>query len=280
MIRFEADLTRRMTEGRGSDFNLDIPEGLDEQTVFQMSDPADGLQQTSPIVDQSVAEARGDDAQAHQQGVMLGSDSDGGAGDFGMDGWDYDEGGIDDHSSINEEPEQAQEPTVTAGVHHMPADDRLPRGLKANKKRKRISQHGIEYPSLPPAFVKRVAQTALQSSGLSNQRLSAETLDALIQSSEWFFEQLGDDLGAYADHAKRKTIEESDVLTLMKRYVISGYRLLICLVTYSNIVQTTPDWTSFFHVLSSAETPPERTPARPENAGAATYQATQGKACV
>ncbi|GKU17839.1 unnamed protein product [Fusarium langsethiae] len=213
---FEADQTRRMTEGRGSDFNLDMPEGLDDQTVFQMSDPADGLQQTSSIVDQSIAEARGDEARDPQQNVVLGSDSDGGAADFGMDGWDY-EGGMDDHSSINEELEPVMEPTATVTTHHMPADDRLPRGLKANKKRKRISQHGIEYPSLPPAFVKRVAQTALQSSGLSNQRLSAETLDALIQSSEWFFEQLGDDLGAYADHAKRKTIEESDVLTLMKR---------------------------------------------------------------
>ncbi|XEV03713.1 hypothetical protein FSHL1_009000 [Fusarium sambucinum] len=210
---FEADQTRRMTEGRGSDFNLDMPEGLDDQTVFQMSDPADGLQQTSPVVDQSIAEARGDNARDPQQNVVFGSDSDGGA-DLGMDGWDY-EGGMDDHSSINE-LEPAMEPTVTTTTH-LPADDRLPRGLKANKKRKRISQHGIEYPSLPPAFVKRVAQTALQSSGLSNQRLSAETLDALIQSSEWFFEQLGDDLGAYADHAKRKTIEESDVLTLMKR---------------------------------------------------------------
>ncbi|RGP71114.1 hypothetical protein FLONG3_7242 [Fusarium longipes] len=214
---FEADQTRRMTEGRGSDFNLDIPEGLDDPTVFQMSDPADGFQQTSPIVDQSVAEARGDEAHAPQQNVVFGSDSDGGAADFGMDGWDYNDGGMDDHSSINEEPDTALEPTVTTTTHHITVDDRLPRGLKANKKRKRISQHGIEYPSLPPAFVKRVAQTALQSSGLSNQRLSAETLDALIQSSEWFFEQLGDDLGAYADHAKRKTIEESDVFTLMKR---------------------------------------------------------------
>ncbi|KAJ4140379.1 hypothetical protein NW768_001740 [Fusarium equiseti] len=214
---FEADQTRRMTEGRGSDFNIDIPEGLDEQTVFQMSDPADDIQQTSPIVDQSVAEARGDEVQAPQQDIMFGSDSDRGAAEFGMDGWDYNDGGVDDHSSINEEQERTLEPTITATVRNMPADDRLPRGLKANKKRKRISQHGIEYPSLPPAFVKRVAQTALQSSGLTNQRLSAETLDALIQSSEWFFEQLGDDLGAYADHAKRKTIEESDVFTLMKR---------------------------------------------------------------
>ncbi|KAI7761343.1 hypothetical protein LZL87_002158 [Fusarium oxysporum] len=213
----EADQTRRMTEGRGSDFNFEYPGGLEDGTVFQMSDPANDLQETSPIVDPSVAEAVADDAQDPRPDVMYGSDSDAGGGDFGMDGWDYNDAGVDDHSSINEEPGPIPEATVTAGVRHEPADDRLPRGLKANKKRKRISQHGIEYPSLPPAFVKRVAQTALQSSGLSNQRLSAETLDALIQSSEWFFEQLGDDLGAYADHAKRKTIEESDVFTLMKR---------------------------------------------------------------
>ncbi|KAG5787497.1 hypothetical protein H9Q69_013428 [Fusarium xylarioides] len=212
----EADQTRRMTEGLGSDFNFEYPDGLEDGTVFQMTDPANDLQATSPIGEPSVLEARADDAQDHRPDVVYGSDSDAGGGDFGMDGWDYNDAGVDDHSSINEEPGPIPEPTVTTGVRHEPADDRLPRGLKA-KKRKRISQHGIEYPSLPPAFVKRVAQTALQSSGLSNQRLSAETLDALIQSSEWFFEQLGDDLGAYADHAKRKTIEESDVFTLMKR---------------------------------------------------------------
>ena len=83
----------------------------------------------------------------------------------------------------------------------------------------RMSRHNIEYPSLPPAFVKRVAQTALQSSGLSNPRISADTLTALTQASDWFFEQLGDDLGAYAQHAKRKTVEESDVVTLMRRFV-------------------------------------------------------------
>ncbi|KAF4952087.1 hypothetical protein FSARC_12719 [Fusarium sarcochroum] len=215
--QIDADQTRRMTEGRGSDFNFQIPDVPDEQTVFQMSDPADDVQRTSPIVDQSVAEARGEEAQDPALDVVFGSDSDPGGAEFPMDGWDYDDGGVDDHSSINEPLEPVWEPTTTAAVHYMPADNRLPRGLKANKKRKRISQHGIEYPALPPAFVKRVAQTALQSSGLSNQRLSAETLDALIQSSEWFFEQLGDDLGAYADHAKRKTIEESDVFTLMKR---------------------------------------------------------------
>jgi histone H3/H4 len=95
------------------------------------------------------------------------------------------------------------------------------------RKKNRISRHGIEYPSLPPAFVKRVAQTALQSSGLSNPRISADTLTALTQASDWFFEQLGDDLGAYANHAKRKTVEESDVVTLMRRFVYPGLSIPI-----------------------------------------------------
>lgn len=209
-----------MTVGRESDFNFEIPPGIEEQTTFMLSDPAVDVPQTSPIVDRSVAEAMGEDAQERRVDAVLDdSGSDVGGPGFDMDGWDYDAGGVDDHSSLDEGPEPIVEPTVTATVHREQTDDRLPRGLKARKKQKRISQHGIEYPPLPPAFVKRVAQTALQSSGLSNQRLSAETLDALIQASEWFFEQLGDDLGAYADHAKRKTIEESDVFTLMKRYV-------------------------------------------------------------
>jgi len=39
-------------------------------------------------------------------------------------------------------------------------------------------------------------------------------------ASDWFFEQVSDDLGAYSKHAGRKTIDESDVVTLMARYVL------------------------------------------------------------
>lgn len=88
---------------------------------------------------------------------------------------------------------------------------------KSRKRQKRISRHGTEYPPLPQPFVRRVAQRAVQTSGLSNHRISTDVLASLTQASEWFFEQLGDDLGAYADHAKRTVIEESDVITLMRR---------------------------------------------------------------
>lgn len=80
---------------------------------------------------------------------------------------------------------------------------------------KRISRHGIEYPSLPTSVVKRLAQKFA-----GKTKISADTLSTIMQASDWFFEQLGDDLRAYANHAKgRTTINESDMLTLMRRYV-------------------------------------------------------------
>jgi histone H3/H4 len=57
----------------------------------------------------------------------------------------------------------------------------------------------------------------LKTSGNGNVKLNKDTLEAIMQASDWFFEQVGDDLGAYAQHAGRKTIDENDVVTLMKR---------------------------------------------------------------
>lgn len=221
--RIEADQTRPLTMALDNDFNLEIPDGVGDQTTFLMSEPDADMPQTSPIIDRSVTEAMGADAQRGAMGdVALGdSDSDNGGPGFDAEGFDFDAGGIDDHSSIIEDEPTRVEPEP---YRVEPDTARAKAARKARRNKKRISKHGIEYPALPISFVKRVAQTALQSSGLSNQRVSADTLDALAQASEWFFEQLGDDLGAYADHAKRKTIEESDVVTLMKRQRQIGSR--------------------------------------------------------
>ncbi|KAK4124940.1 hypothetical protein N657DRAFT_570515 [Parathielavia appendiculata] len=86
----------------------------------------------------------------------------------------------------------------------------------ATKKIIRISKHGIEYPSLPPAVVQRLAQNFAKASGAKG-KITPDAMQAIMQASDWFFEQLGEDLQAYAKHAGRKTIDESDVLTLMKR---------------------------------------------------------------
>ncbi|QDS68070.1 hypothetical protein FKW77_009887 [Venturia effusa] len=102
-----------------------------------------------------------------------------------------------------------------------PAPEVRPR-TEANKsairarKELKVSRHGIEYPSLPPTVIKRLASTFARSYG-GTGKLNKETLTAISQTSDWFFEQISEDLSAYADHAGRKTIEESDVITLMKR---------------------------------------------------------------
>jgi histone H3/H4 len=85
------------------------------------------------------------------------------------------------------------------------------------KKTVKVSKYGIEYPSLPPAVVKRLAQNFAKASGAKG-KITPDAMKAIMQASDWFFEQLGEDLRAYAKHAGRKTIDESDVLTLMKRY--------------------------------------------------------------
>jgi histone H3/H4 len=88
-----------------------------------------------------------------------------------------------------------------------------------NKKPIRVSRHGIPYSSLPAGVVKKLATTFARTSGSSSAKISKETLAAIQQASDWFFEQVSDDLGAYAGHAGRKTIDETDVVTLMQRYV-------------------------------------------------------------
>ncbi|CAK7203782.1 hypothetical protein SEUCBS139899_006529 [Sporothrix eucalyptigena] len=94
-------------------------------------------------------------------------------------------------------------------------------GRGAGKNRMKLSAHGIAYPSLPVGVIKRIAQTFVSSgssgTGKSKAKLSPETVAALSTASDWFFEQVGVDLQRYAKHAGRKTIDESDVMLLMRR---------------------------------------------------------------
>lgn len=225
---------------RESEFGLEIPSDVADQTTFMMSEPAaadDGG--TSPLRDTSMIAAGASNA-ANVKGPRPTA-----AGDVTLDRRASDADVYDDSEAAElglveeedevetygdaEEPEEAgaEAEDVDEGPDigdeselAPPASVTKPRPqTKRKKPSRRISKYGIEYPPLPPSFVKRVAQTALHSSGLSNPRVSTDTLVALTQASEWFFEQLGDDLGAYANHAHRKVIDERDVATLMRRYV-------------------------------------------------------------
>lgn len=239
----DPDQTLGSQRGRESDFNLEIPVGAEDQTTFELTPPPFDAAPTSPIEDRSVTGAVGNEATSPQDAPALADqelsppafddDSDGNEPlepmfndlqDHDDNGYDSDPAPLEDHvGNITEDVTMATttavQPSAADKARAALAVQDAKTQLQLRKKRKRVSQHGIEYPPLPSAFVKKVAQTALQSSGLSNTRVSPDTLVALTQASEWFFEQLGDDLGAYASHAKRKTIEESDVATLMRRYV-------------------------------------------------------------
>ena len=91
----------------------------------------------------------------------------------------------------------------------------MSRARPSKRRGKKVSKHGIEYPSLPPALVKRLAQTFARTSGIAKPKITPDTLNAFVHASDWFFEQLGDSLAAYAKHAGRKTIDESDMSTPM-----------------------------------------------------------------
>lgn len=240
------------TIGRESEFTMGVPADVGDQTSFFMSER--GGPATSPPPDESataVQRAGGDtygnisfipEDPATDHGPQFGDDDD---DDHREREFMDDEPTTKTHADFSRVEDDAEtgrrresglgdrtDPFISEGEDSDPADvairqdeSRLSlgeaaparRGPKPKKKQKRISRHGAEYPPLPPAFVRRVASRAVQSSGLSNHRISSDVLTALTQASEWFFEQLGDDLGAYADHAKRTVIEETDVITLMKR---------------------------------------------------------------
>ncbi|RDA89383.1 hypothetical protein CP532_6155 [Ophiocordyceps camponoti-leonardi (nom. inval.)] len=230
--RIDADLARRTTFGRDSDFGLQLPAGLDEQTTFLLSEPPAELMADSTDARQSLlnpdltnevdltgsadvanltTEDDGADLTQVTQGADLTQATDGIDLTQGGEGVDPTQG--DEAVDFTQGAEGDFDLTVgNPGQPPGPARVASGRG-----RQKRLSRHGTEYPPLPPSMVKNVAQKFLHSSGLSNPRLSADTLAALTQASDWFFEQLGDDLGAYAKHAKRKTVEESDVVTLMRR---------------------------------------------------------------
>ena len=106
---------------------------------------------------------------------------------------------------------------------HATSDHNKTSFTRARKlKPQRMSRRGIPYPSMPTSFLRRIAILHAGSIGFKKARLRKDTLEAIMQSSDWFLEQVGDDLGTFAKHSGRKTIDETDVTILLKRYVQFG----------------------------------------------------------
>ncbi|EDN03322.1 predicted protein [Histoplasma mississippiense (nom. inval.)] len=92
-----------------------------------------------------------------------------------------------------------------------------PQVMVKGNKRQKLSRHGIPVPQLPSGIIKKLATRFARTGGGGKSRISKDTLAAIEQATEWYFEQASDDLSTYAKHAGRKTIDETDVTTLMRR---------------------------------------------------------------
>lgn len=205
---------RRQTLGRDSLFGpIEIPDGGNESTFMMAPIESPTRDPTTGDFDDDnneVADASGD-----MEAPEIVDDFDDDHVNEPMDWPDSDDNeGMEAPADDHEEAIEQQDETILSRTADLPG-----RVMKRKKPGKQISRYGIEYPMLPKGVVKRLASTFAKSSGVGRAKISADTMDAIMQATDWFFEQLGDDLRAYAKHAGRTTINESDMITLMRRYV-------------------------------------------------------------
>ncbi|KAK4208697.1 centromere protein T [Rhypophila decipiens] len=214
--RLDSDAARADMGGRYSDFGMVIPDNMNESTFVMV-----------PQVQESPAHQPPPDGDDESMGENEPFDPwDGGDDDMPPNPDDDGEGGGDDDDqghlsrledrSVSPDGGRSSPRPPETDLEATSSNKDASSGGKVTKRGKKLSKYGIEYPSLPPAVVKRLATTFAKTSG-SKGKISPDALKAIMQASDWFFEQLGDDLQAYAKHAHRKTIDESDMLTLMKR---------------------------------------------------------------
>ncbi|PBP17540.1 hypothetical protein BUE80_DR011526 [Diplocarpon rosae] len=197
-----------LASGRESDINLEMLPGDDTETTFVLNVPPQDASE-EPQFEHTME----DDPELPEEPLdesLAGENLEGEVELDQMNGVDIDDQGesslqipADDHSMII---------TTIQGTESVGLQAKV-----ARKKKVKVSKYGMQYPSLPAGVVKKLATTFARTSGNSKAKISKETLDAIMQASDWFFEQVSDDLGAFAAHAGRKTIDESDVVTLMAR---------------------------------------------------------------
>lgn len=81
-----------------------------------------------------------------------------------------------------------------------------------------MTRHGTLAPALPTSLIKKIATEVQVRHGRRKPAFGPEHTKALEQATEWFFEQIGEDLATYSTHGRRKRrIDNADVLLLMQR---------------------------------------------------------------
>ena len=124
----------------------------------------------------------------------------------------------DDEDHLAFEDEDEPDVLLNDSWLHKPKSSAKVRKRQAKELKR--SRHGISYPSLPSGVTKRIALTCNRVVEKKKSSIGKESLKAIMEASDRYFEQISEDLGAFAHRAGRKRIEESDVIAVMKRYVI------------------------------------------------------------
>ena len=89
-------------------------------------------------------------------------------------------------------------------------------GRRESKPMKK-SRDGFSFSSFPTGITKKIASTFAGSLGNKSTVIDKEILAAINEATDQYFEQLSNDLDAFANHAGRKRINESDVIAVMRR---------------------------------------------------------------
>lgn len=187
-----------------------------EETRAEVDDQeiVEGLEDDMPVL----AEDDTDDGLANAINALIDNEP---SGAGGMLGWESDFEPDDDDADLA--AYRGEESAIDRSLRTVSPERRAAaKEAPVRKSRElRISQRGLEYPSFPVAPIKKLALSFMKSQGSKGQ-LGKDALAALTKTTDDFFEQIGIDLAAYANHGGRKMIEESDVIALMKRYVTFG----------------------------------------------------------
>lgn len=132
----------------------------------------------------------------------------------------------EDFEDVQSSSEEDAGPNNTLG-ERSPTNTRRQTPLEAiasrPRKKLKLTRHGTTVPSLPPSLIKRIAIDARTRVGKKKPILGKDHVKALEQATEWFFEQVGEDLEAYSSHARRrKRVTGDDMLTLIRRQRLCG----------------------------------------------------------
>ena len=231
--RSEFDVQGRELLARESDFGFEVPLDMANDTTVMAPELQESPVRQPPELFEPMLDPQSDDDGGNDYGNDYGDDF-GGNDDDGLED-------IPEAESSAEEARVDQTGVEEPGVGETTVTQSAANRTTAKKRTIKMSRHGIEYPSLPPAVVKRLAQTFAKTSGAKG-KITPDALKAVMQASDWFFQQTSETLERYANHAHRKTIDESDMLTLLKKYdphsCLYGY--LGCIgCTSTDTLQTT-----------------------------------------